>query len=340
MKTRLTELLGIEHPIICGGMFRLGRAELAAAVSNAGGLGIITAATYEDEDSFRAELKKLNKLTDKPYGVNINLFPSARAFQPEDYIAICIEEGVPVFETSGRSPEPYMQQIKDAGIKIIHKVPGAAYARTAERVGCDAISVVGAETGGHPGMSDVGSLVMLRRAVENVSIPVIAGGGFVDGQGLLAALSLGAEGIIMGTRFLATQECPAHEAVKSWMLDASEDDTVIIQRSIKSPMRVARNEIALKVLQKESEGASLEELLPLISGTRNPLVYSEGRLDDAIWSCGQAVGLVKDIPTCQQLIDRIMTEANDSLGRLNWLFARGQRAKTTPNHSSAFVAQQ
>ena len=318
-KTRLTELLGIEHPIICGGMFRLGRAGLAAAVSNAGGLGIITAASFPDAGSFRTELQSLKSLTAKPYGVNINLFPSARAFKAEAYIDICIEEGVPVIETSGRSPEPYMSRLKNANIKVIHKVPGASYVRTAERVGCDAVSVVGNETGGHPGMSEVGTLVMLRRAMENVNIPVVAGGGFVDGAGLLAALSLGADGIIMGTRFLATQECPTHPAVKNWMVNASEDDTVIIQKSIKSPMRVARNEIALKVLMKEEEGAGLEELLPLITGTRNPLVYSEGRLDDAIWSCGQAVGLVKDVPTCRELIDRIISEATAALARVNRL---------------------
>jgi NAD(P)H-dependent flavin oxidoreductase YrpB (nitropropane dioxygenase family) len=318
-KTRLTELLGIEYPIICGGMFRLGRAELAAAVSNAGGLGIITAASFPDAASFRTELQTLKGLTTKPFGVNINLFPTARAFAAQGYIDICVEEGVPVVETSGRSPEPYMSRLKDASIKVIHKVPGASYVRTAERVGCDAVSVVGNETGGHPGMSEVGTLVMLRRAMENVRIPIVAGGGFVDGAGLLAALSLGADGIIMGTRFLATRECPAHPAVKDWMVNASEDDTVIIQRSIKSPMRVARNGMALKVLIREQERVGLEELLPLITGTRNPLVYSEGRLDDAIWSCGQAVGLVKDVPTCQELIDRIIGEARVALERVNRL---------------------
>ncbi|MGH8758790.1 MAG: NAD(P)H-dependent flavin oxidoreductase [Burkholderiales bacterium] len=315
-KTRLTQLLGIDHPIVCGGMFRLGRSSLAAAVSNAGGLGIITSASFPDADLFRAELRMLKSLTDRPFGVNINLFPAARAFQPEAYIAICVEEGVPIVETSGRSPEPFMPQLKAAGITVIHKVPGAEYVKTAERAGCDAVSVVGSETGGHPGTSDVGTIVMLRRAVENASIPVIAGGGFVDGAGLLAALSLGADGIIMGTRFLATQECPAHPAVKQWMVGASENDTVIIQRSIKSPMRVARNEMALRVLEQEVQGAGLEEMLPLITGTRNPMVYSEGRLDEAVWSCGQAVGLVSDVPTCAELITRIMEEADCQLRRL------------------------
>lgn len=318
-KTRLTELLGIKYPIICGGMFRLGRAELAAAVSNAGGLGIITAATFPDEESFRKELRLLKSLTNKPFGVNINLFPTARKFNANDYISIAIDEGVKIIETSGQSPEAYMDQLKGAGVKVIHKVPGAQYAKTCERIGCDAVSVVGNETGGHPGMSEVGTMVMIRRAVENVSIPVIAGGGFVDGQGLLAALSMGAEGVIMGTRFVATQECPAHSAVKMWMQSASEDDTVIVQKTIKSPTRVAKNGMALRVLELEKSGAGLNELMPLITGTRNPSVYSEGNLDDAIWSCGQAVGLVEDVPTCKELIDRIMNEANTSLSRINKL---------------------
>jgi nitronate monooxygenase len=326
-KTRLTDLLGIEHPIICGGMFRLGRAELAAAVSNAGGLGIITAASFPDAGSFRAELQRLKSLTAKPFGVNINLFPSAREFKTEAYIDICGEEAVPVVETSGHSPEPFISRLKAANIKVIHKVPGASYAQTAERVGCDAVCVVGNETGGHPGMSEVGTLVMLRRAMEKVRIPVVAGGGIVDGAGLVAALSLGADGVIMGTRFLATQECPTHPAVKNWMVNASEDDTVIIQKSINSPMRVARNELALKVLTMEAEGAGLEELLPLITGTRNPLVYSDGRLDDAIWSCGQAVGLVKDVPTCQELIDRIVGEAKAALDRVNDLWLGVEQAR-------------
>jgi len=321
-KTRLTELLNIKHPIICGGMFRLGRAELAAAVSNAGGLGIITAATFPDEESFRNELHSLKKLTDKPFGVNINLFPTARKFQAQDYIAMCIEEGVQVVETSGRNPEEYMNQLKAANMKVIHKVPGAQYAATCERIGCDAVSVVGNETGGHPGMSEVGTMVMIRKAVENVNIPIVAGGGIVDGAGLMAALTMGAEGIIMGTRFVATQECPAHSAVKDWMKIASEDDTVIVQKTIKSPTRVAKNGMAMRVLELEQSGAGLDELMPLITGTRNPSVYSEGNLDDAIWSCGQAVGLVEDIPTCQELLDRIMDEASMSMARVNALYSK------------------
>lgn len=316
-KTPLTEMLGIRHPIICGGMFRVGRAPLAAAVSNAGGLGIITSATFDDLESFEDELKVLNKLTSKPFGVNINLFPTARQYTPADYLELCVRHGVRVLETSGQSPEPYIEQIKAAGMKIIHKVPAARFAKKAESIGCDAVAVVGNETGGHPGMTDVSTLVMLRQAAGKVRIPIIAGGGFGDGAGLIAALSLGADGIIMGTRFLATQECATHPAVKDWMVRATADDTLIIQKSIGSPMRVARNALAEHVVALEADGASLEQLLPHISGRRNPTVYSEGKLDEAVWSCGQVVGLIDDIPTCQELIDRIICEAFDATLALN-----------------------
>lgn len=317
--TRLTEILGIRHPIICGGMFRLGRAELAAAVSNAGGLGIITSATFPDMDDFIAEVRDLKRSTQHPFGVNINLFPTARGYSPDDYIDVCIDEDVPVIETSGRSPERFIPKIKSAGMKIIHKVPAAHFAKTAERIGCDAVSIVGSETGGHPGMTDVSTLVMLRQAADAVRIPIVAGGGFGDGAGLAAALALGADGIIMGTRFLATKECPAHPAVKEWMISATPDDTVIIQKSIGSPMRVAKNAMSLRVVEMEREGANLQELLPYISGSRNPSVYSEGRLDDAVWSCGQAVGLVSDVPTCAELINRMIDEAESQLRRVTTL---------------------
>lgn len=316
-QTKLTRLLGIQHPIICGGMFRIGRAPLAAAVSNAGGLGIITSATFSDLETFSAEIKMLRKLTDKPFGVNINLFPTARQYAPADFLEVCINEGVPVLETSGQNPEAYIERIKKAGLKIIHKVPAAQYALKAQSIGCDAVAVVGNETGGHPGMTDVSTLIMVRQAASRIAIPLIAGGGFGDGEGLLAALSLGADGIIMGTRFLATQEAGAHQAVKDWMVAAKAEDTLIVQKSIGSPMRVAKNALASRVVQMETAGAGLEELLPLITGSRNPSVYFEGKLDDAIWSCGQAVGLISDVPSCAELIDRIIAEASAALASIN-----------------------
>ncbi|MDX8443582.1 NAD(P)H-dependent flavin oxidoreductase [Mesorhizobium australafricanum] len=316
-QTKLTDLLGIRHPIVCGGMFRIGRAPLAAAVSNAGGLGIITSATFPDLETFSAEVRLLRKQTDMPFGVNINLFPTARQYSPSDFLEVCIREGVPILETSGQSPEPYLERIKKAGLKIIHKVPAAQYALKAQRIGCDAVAIVGNETGGHPGTTDVSTLVMLRQAAKQMDIPVIAGGGFGDGAGLLAALSLGADGIVMGTRFLATREAGVHQAVKDWMVAAKADDTVIVQKSIGSPMRVAKNGLASRIVQMEADGATLEELLPFISGSRNPAVYFEGKLDDAIWSCGQVVGLVRDVPSCGELIDRIIAEAHAALASVN-----------------------
>lgn len=316
METRITNLLGIKHPIICGGMFRVGRAALAAAVSEAGGLGITTSVTQPTPEDLRNEIREIRRRTDKPFGVNINLFPTARPVKTEDYVQVVIEENVPVVETSGQSPEPYMEAFKKHEIFVIHKVPGVRYARTAERIGCDAVSVVGFETGGHPGMEDVGSIVLIPRTVDSVRIPVIAGGGIADGRGLAASLALGAEGVVMGTRFLATRESPVHENVKHWMVSADELQTAIIQRSISSPSRVALNAVAREVLQLEKRGTTLEELLPLISGLRAQQVYFEGNVDAGVWSCGQSVGLVRDVPTVKELIDRIMDEAECTLRAL------------------------
>jgi NADH:quinone reductase (non-electrogenic) len=319
MRTRITDLLHIRYPIICGGMFRVGRAELAAAVSEAGGLGIITSATHETAEQFREEIRKVRALTKLPFGVNLNLFPSSRPVPNDAYIEVMLEEGIRIVETSGRSPEPFMKVLKDNGVIVIHKVAGVRYAKTAERLGVDAVSVVSFETGGHPGMEDVGHVVMVPQAVDAVKIPVLAGGGIADGRGLAAALALGAEGVVMGTRFMATQESLVHEHVKQWMIGATEMDTALIQKSIGSTSRVARNKIALEVMEAEQRGATLEELLPLISGKRNVQVYHEGDVDAGIWSCGQSVGLIKDIPTVAVVIERIVSEARLAISRLNSL---------------------
>jgi NAD(P)H-dependent flavin oxidoreductase YrpB (nitropropane dioxygenase family) len=320
IRTRFTELVGIEHPVMCGGMYIVGRAELAAAVSEAGGLGTITSKTQPTPEDLRREIRRVRELTRKPFAVNLNLFPSTTPTPNEGYIAVLLEEGVRIVETSGRSPEPYMKVLKDNGVIVIHKVPGARYAVTAERLGVDAVSVVGNETGGHPGMTDVGGLVMIPRTVDSVRIPVLAGGGIADGRGLAAALALGAEGVVMGTRFMATRESMVHENVKQWMLGASENDTVVIQRSIGSPSRVAKNRISLEVLEREQAGATLEELLPLISGARGrERVYEAGATDEGVWSCGQSVGLIHDIPPVAEVMRRIMDEAEAVLRRLGRL---------------------
>ena len=320
MRTRITDLLNIEYPIICGGMFRVGRAPLAAAVSEAGGLGIITSATFETAEDLRQEIRLARKLTTKPIAVNINLFPSVRKMPNEAYIDVLIEEGIRIVETSGRSPEVHMNVLKDNDVIVIHKVAGVKYAKTAERVGCDAVTVIGFEAGGHPGMEDVGNVVLVPQTVDALKIPVLAGGGIADGRGVAAMLALGAEGVVMGTRFLATHEAQVHDNVKQWMVQASELDTSLIQKTIGSTSRVARNEVALQVMEAESRGAELEELLPLISGHRVVQVYEEGNIDAGIFACGQSVGRIRNIQIVKELINDIVSEAKqttEKLGRIS-----------------------
>ena len=310
--TRITELLGIKYPIIQGGMIWLSTAELAAAVSEAGGLGIITSANFATKETLRDELRKAKSLTDKPLGVNINLGPTVRPASTEEYIDVVINEGIGIVETSGYSPEPHMKQLKQGGVKVMHKAPGGVrFAETAELIGCDAVSIIGYECGGHPGPDDTGSLVLVRATVEAVKIPVIAGGGFADAQGFVAALALGADGVIMGTRFMATRECPAHPRFKEWLISAKETDTLITQRSIRAPSRVLRNEPALKVLEMESKGATPEELLTTIRVEDMQRVYYEGDLEAGLAECGQVVGLIHDIPTVKEVIDGIIQGAEE-----------------------------
>ena len=311
-ETRITELLGIKYPIIQGGLIWLSDAELAAAVSNAGGLGIITSANFATREELRNELRRAKSLTDKPFGVNISLGPTTRPVNTEEYIDVVIDEGVRVVETSGRSPEPYMKQFKQGGVKVIHKAPGGVrFAETAERAGCDAVSIIGYECGGHPGPDDTSSLVLVRATVETVKIPVVAGGGFADAAGFVAALALGADGVLMGTRFMATRECKAHPRFKEWLLNARETDTFITQRSIRAPARNLKNEPALRVLEMESRGATLEELLTITRGENAQRIYLEGDLNAGLAECGQVVGIIRDIPTVKEVIDGIIQGAEE-----------------------------
>nr|MBO2478809.1 nitronate monooxygenase [Bacillota bacterium] len=325
MRTRFTELVGIEYPLMLGGMFQVGRAELAAAVSEAGGLGTITSVTQGEPENLRREIRRVKSLTKKPFAVNLSLFPSARPIPNEAYIEVLLEEGVRIVETSGRSPEPIMKPLKDGGCIVIHKVPGVKYAKTAERVGVDAVSVVGFETGGHPGMEDVGAVVLIPRTVQAVNIPVLAGGGFATGAGIAAALALGADGVVMGTRFMAVKESIVHDNVKQWMINADETQTTIIQKTIKSPSRVALNAVARQVMELEKEGKGLEELLPYITGQRSKAVYFDGDVDGGVWSCGQSVALVEDVPTVQELMQRLFREAEETVARLNRIFDLTQK---------------
>jgi len=317
-RTKVCEILGIEYPIIQGGMQWLSRAELVAAVSDAGGLGILVSAMFQDKEKFREEIKKVKELTDKPFAVNINLFPTLRPVRNEDYIEVMVEEGVKIAETSGRSPEPLMKMFKEGGIKVIHKVARVRDARTAERVGVDMVSIVGYEAGGHPGMENLTTMIQIPLAKKAVNIPVIAGGGIVDGKGFVAALSLGADGVVVGTRFMLTKECPLHPKTREWLLSAQAQDTKMILYSIKNAMRAIRNKALEKVEELEGRGATLEELAPVISGERGRVALLEGDVDAGIVSCGEAIGLIDDVPTCKEVIDRIISEAKEII--LNSLY--------------------
>jgi NADH:quinone reductase (non-electrogenic) len=315
-ETRITKMFGIKYPIIQGGMVYLSRAGLVAAVSNAGGLGILTSANISSREAFRAELRQVKSLTDKPFGVNINLSPTQRCVDNAAYIDLLIEEGVRIVETSGRSPEPVMKQLKDGGVKVIHKAPGGVkFAQIAETIGCDAVSIIGMECGGHPGPGDTGSLVLTRATVQQLKIPVVAGGGFADAEGFVAALALGAEGVLMGTRFMATQECPAHPRFKDWLLRATERDILVTQRSIRMPSRALRNSAAMKVLELENKGATVEELIMYTCGVKSQKVYFDGDLEAGIAECGEVVGIIHDIPTCKELIDGIINGAEDIINK-------------------------
>jgi len=310
-KTRITELFDIKYPITQGGMMWISRAELVAAVSNAGGLGIITAFTFPTPQGLADEIKKTRELTDKPFGVNITLLPTLRPVDIDGYLNTVIDSGVKIVETAGRSPEPYMERLKGAGVKVIHKCTAVRFARTAQRIGCDAVSIDGFECAGHPGEEDVTSLVLIPLTADAVEIPIIASGGFGDGRGLVAALALGAEAVNMGTRFMATKEAPGHPEVKEILTTVSERDTVLVLRSFRNTMRALRNPTSEKVLEMEMQGADIHQLESLISGRVGLKLLEEGDTDNGLLSVGQIVGLVHDIPTVKELIDRIMKEAEE-----------------------------
>lgn len=317
-ETRVTKLLGIKYPIIQGGLQWLATAKLASAVSEAGGLGIISSLTFPDRESLINEIRLMKKMTKRPFGVNVSMLPElTKGDRTEEIVDILIEEKVPVVETSGRSPEPFIKKLKDNNIKLIHKVPSLRFAKKAETIGADAVSVVGFECGGHPGMDDVTSLVLIPIVSERLQIPVIAGGGIADSRGFLAALALGAEGVVMGTRFVTTKECPAHPKIKELFIQARETDTMIIQRSIKNAARVIRNKAAEKTLSMEQKGASLEELMTIISGQMSKEAYQVGDTEGAIIACGQCVGLIQEVKSVKEVIEEIIEGAKTILQRLN-----------------------
>lgn len=291
----------------------IARAELTAAVANAGAMGFMTALTFPDTAAFRAEIRRCRAMTDKPFGINLTFLPSLRAPDYGAYIDVCIEEGIRFIETAGRNPEPYMERLKGAGIKVIHKCTSVRHAIKAEKIGCDAVSIDGFECAGHPGEDDVTSLILIPLTAEALHVPLIASGGFGDGRGLAAALALGADGINMGTRFVATREAPVHEAVKRALVDSDERSTCLVMRTLRNTERVLRNLTAEKVLEIEAGGhAKIEDLAPYVSGlVAKREVLEGGSVDKGVLSTGQVVGLIRDVPAVKELIDRIVQEAED-----------------------------
>lgn len=319
MKTKITELLGIEHPIIQGGMHFVGLAEIAAAVSNAGGLGIITALTQRSPADLANEIRRCREMTDKPIGVNLTFLPIVSQPDYPGYIKAIIDGGVRIVETAGNNPVKWLPGLHEAGVKVIHKCTSVRHSLKAEAIGCDAVSVDGFECGGHPGEDDVPNFILLPRAAEELKIPFVASGGMADGRSLVAALALGADGINMGTRFIATKEAPVHENVKQAILAASELDTRLVMRPLRNTERVLKNDAVERLLEKERTlGAALQfsDIMAEVAGVY-PKVMQDGAMDAGAWSCGMVAGLVHDIPTVRVLIDRIMAEADEIIrGRL------------------------
>ncbi|MFO1326688.1 MAG: nitronate monooxygenase family protein [Rubrivivax sp.] len=317
MKTRITELFGIRHPIIQGGMHYVGFAELAAAVSNAGGLGIITGLTQKSPQALANEIARCRDLTTKPFGVNLTFLPTVSSPDYPGYIKAIIDGGVKAVETAGNNPQKWMPMLHDAGIKVIHKCTSVRHSLKAQAIGCDAVSVDGFECGGHPGEDDVPNFILLPRAADELQIPFVASGGMADGRSLVAALALGAEGMNMGTRFIATKEAPVHDNVKAAIVAATELDTRLVMRPLRNTERVLRNAAVDRLIEKERTlGANLkfEDIIDEVAGVY-PKIMLEGTMDAGAWSCGMVAGLIHDVPTCQELIDRIMAEAEAIIGQ-------------------------
>lgn len=321
IRTALTELLGIRVPVVQGGMQWVGKPPLPAAVSNAGGLGIITALTQPNPEALRVVIRETRAATDKPFGVNITLLPSINPPDYEGFARAAVEEGVKIFETAGNSPGKLIKFFKSHGCIVIHKCTTIRHARSAERMGVDVLSIDGLECAGHPGEEDIGGLVLLARAAQELKIPYIASGGIADGRGLAAALALGAAGVNMGTRFMCTVESPIHQKIKEKIVASSEQDTIHIFRTLQNTARVFKNKVSEQVvaLERRPGGAKFEDVRDLVSGARGRVVYETGDADYGIWSAGIALGLIKDIPTCEELLLRMEREAEEIIGGMNKL---------------------
>ncbi len=329
MRTRLTELLGIETPIICGGMMRVGTADLAAAVSNAGALGVMTALSQPTLEGLESEIARCASLTDKPFAVNLTVGVVATEINYDDILDVIINSGVKILETAGRSPKPFMNRLKAAGIKVIHKCVTVRHALSAERIGVDVVSIDGFECAGHPGEQDVGGLVLFPATTQALKIPVVASGGIADGRGLVAALALGCEGINMGSRFLVTQEAPIHDEIKQKFVHMDENQTRLIFRSYRNTARVYRNSIADQVAEIEARGGEFAEVHSLVSGGNQDKAWQTGDIDAGMVTVGMCGGLINDIPSCQQLVQTIVSDAEQIVtGRLVSVVANTEVTRT------------
>jgi len=316
IKTRFTEEFGIEHPVVQGGMQWVATAELVSAVANAGALGFLTALTQPSPEQLLKEVARTSEMTDKPFGVNLTILPTLKAVSHEEYAHAIAESGVKLVETAGRNPEPILPIFKKAGIKVIHKCTSVRHSVKAEKIGCDAVSIDGFECAGHPGEDDIPGLVLIPCAADQLSVPIIASGGFGDARGLVAALALGADAINMGTRFMATREAPIHENVKRKLVDSAERDTALIFRTMRNTARIFRNSVAEEVMAIEGKGdASIQDIAHLVAGERGRKVLDEGDMEAGIWSAGMVAGLIRDIPTCEELVHRIVSEAADIINK-------------------------
>ncbi len=313
LKTRFTETFGIQHPIIQGGMQHVGRAELISAVANAGALGFLTALTQPTPEDLKKEIARCRTMTDKPFGVNLTILPTIKPTPYDEYAQAIIDSGIKIVETAGRNPEKYMPAFKAAGVKVIHKCTSVRHGVKAEKIGCDAISIDGFECAGHPGEDDIPGLILLPCAADQIKVPIIASGGFGDGRGLAAALALGADGINMGTRFVATKEAPVHQNLKQKMVDSDERQTALIFRTLKNTARVYRNSVAEKVVEIEARPGetNFADLAPLVAGEKGRKVMDNGDMEYGIWSAGMVIGLIHDIPSCKELVERIVKQAED-----------------------------
>lgn len=321
LQTKMTEILGVKYPIQCGTMQNISTAELVAPVANAGGFCCLPAATFQTKQEFMDEVKKTKDMTDEPFGVNVGLFPEmTQTVSAEERIDWVIESGVKIIETAGRNPAPYREQIVNGGLTHIHKCARVRDAVKVDRLGVDLVSLVGTECGGHPSMEEVTTLILIPAALDQMSKPLIAGGGFADGKGLMAALALGAAGVNMGTRFMATQECPIHSDFKQKLINTPENETVLVMKSLMNPSRVLKTPGSEKILELEAKGASLQELAPFISGRASAQGWVEGTYDEGMYPGGQVVGRINDNPTVAELIQRIVDEAVEVKERMDKIF--------------------